>query len=86
MTLDNFIKWVEEKPGRSISIKIGENDRLSALPKINSGQVEITVFAYDHKLQAGQYVTSAEEIDLEKKKEREDYQKYLELKKRYEVA
>ncbi|MGB9903496.1 MAG: hypothetical protein ACPLQO_02345 [Desulfotomaculales bacterium] len=86
--LEDLIKWVNEKPNtRSVSIKIRENTNpFSLLPRISIGQAEVTIFAYDSELGVGQFVTSAQEIDLKKVKEVEEYQKYLELKKKYEIA
>ncbi|MDD5018070.1 MAG: hypothetical protein PHO15_08245 [Eubacteriales bacterium] len=55
--LNSFVEWVREKKNRYISIEIGASDNND----------KIKVWAYDYGLQAGQFVDSVSEIDLEKR-------------------
>ncbi len=54
--LNQFIAWQQAKPRRRIEIAFGTVDD-------DNG---VSVWAFDYNLKEGQYVTSVEEIDLEK--------------------
>jgi len=76
--LNKFVDWVREgKNRRNVTITIGSP----------SDKDELRIWAYDYDWEAGQHVTSVEEIDLEKayrekmKRQFEEAKKYLEKEK-----
>lgn len=64
----DLIAWQREQPGRSVMIAIDH--------KFMSDEQEIKAWVYDYALRIGQFVTSADEIDLEGLKDKE-YAKQL---------
>lgn len=69
MDLNQFLEWQEEKPkSRAITIKAGYGEPLM-------------VWVYDRGLRTGQFVESVDEIDLEAKEEKAEYER---LKKKFE--
>ena len=72
--LNQFYAWQQEKPEtRSM--------RIEADPFKSQ---DIKVWVYDYGLQAGQFVQSVDEIDLEGKKEAEERAEYEALRAKYE--
>ena len=67
--LNEFIEWSRNNPWCQVDIQIGGYHRKDA------GKFKIWVYSYN--LQAGQYVSSVDEIDLEA-----EYKKDMERKKR----
>ena len=74
MDLNQFVKWQKIHPSSEVTIEIGKQP----------GTHEITIWVYDYTLMAGQHVKSVDEIDLQKKRDKEDRRKYEELKKKFE--
>ena len=70
MDISGFIKWQGGSGSRSVEIEIERG-----------GKIKIWVF--DTDIMTGQYVQTAEEIDLLGKKDREDKAKYEELRGRF---
>lgn len=74
MDLNQFYAWQQEKPEtRSITIEAG--------PVKSQG---IKVWVYDYGLQAGQFVQSVDEIDLEGKKEARESAAFEALRAKFE--
>lgn len=67
----DLIAWQREQPGRSVRITIDH--------KFMSDEQEIKAFVYDYALRIGQFVTSADEIDLEGLKAKKDAKQLAEL-------
>ena len=78
MDLNQFIEWQAAEPGRSVSIDIR--------PKIypHEKENEVQIWVYSTKYLIGQFVENVSEIDLVAKKNANDREKYLELKKKFE--
>ena len=76
-SLDDFIEWQAAEPGRSVGIDI----RPKNYP--HEKENEVKIWAYSTILFVGQHVQSVEEIDLVAKKNAEDREKYLFLKKKF---
>ena len=74
-TLADFQEWQAGAPERSVSIKI----RFT----ISRDEPQTNIWVYDTLLQAGQYVNSVDEIDLEAEKEREERAALDKLTKKY---
>jgi len=74
--LNQFYQWQQEEKSRTVTIKIGE-----------FGEPEkLKVWVYDYKLDAGQHVTSVDEIDLEAEKERRERAEFERLRSKYETS
>lgn len=71
-TLREWVKCGEGK--RTVEIKIGQDSDTSYL----------NIWAYDYELQDGQFVKSASEIDISKKKQEDERELYQKLKLKYE--
>jgi len=70
MDISGFIEWQGGSGSRSVDIEIERG-----------GKIKIWVF--DTDIMTGQYVNNAEEIDLFAKRDREDREKYEELRWRF---
>lgn len=67
--LNQFARWVAEKPRRNVTIEIGDA----------ASSDHLKIWAYDYELGCGQSVFSVDEIDLEGKYERELQAKIAEM-------
>ena len=74
-TLQDFQEWQARGPGRSVSIKIQNC--------IGRDGSETDIWVWDHMFQAGQYVQSVDEIDLEAVKEKEEREVLRKLHVKY---
>lgn len=68
--LNQFAKWQGEKDSRYIAIKLDKS--------------RVSIWAYDYILATGQFVKSADEIDLEGKKAETERKQYEALRKKFE--
>lgn len=68
--LNQFAKWQGEKDSRDIEIKLDKS--------------RVSIWAYDYILATGQFVKSADEIDLEGKKAETERKQYEALRKKFE--
>lgn len=72
---DKMLQWVSDGGGkRYIKIEMGKPDYATYVSK----------WAYDYELGVGQIFDSVDDINLEREKEKEEYEKYIKLKKKFE--
>ena len=77
MNISAFIAWQAQRPSRSVEIKI----RARMFPAEGN---EVKIWVYDALLDAGQFVETAAEIDLEGRQEAKDRAELERLQKRYQ--
>lgn len=70
--LNQFYAWQAEKPEtRKVTIEIENNG-------------EARIFVYDKALKVGNFVVSAEDINLEDEADEKEIKRYMELKAKFE--
>jgi hypothetical protein len=76
INLNPFLTWQAEKPHiRMVSISIES--------RIMDDEQVVSIWCWDSKLQAGQYVQDVSEINLEQVKEEKERNEYERLREKY---